>query len=491
MWRFVRVRPYSLLLLVSLLLVALVLASCRPGMATLPDAAEDSLPGLTDADFADPLGIYAVALKYSALKNNPSGEPPRGSLSSRGGNKGTPVPTATAATPAQTPTRVPTTAPASTPTQVPTAVPTRTPTQAPTAVPTSTPTQVPAVIPAAPTATPVPPTATPVPPTATPVPPTATPRPATGGPIYWGTYISGVPWEMNKLAQFESWTRKGVSIVHWGQPWMQGGKYQSFGTSLYETVRQHGSIPMVNWGSWNLGSGINQADFQLADIYGGRHDAYIRDWATAAKNWGKPMFLRFNHEMNGWWYPWSEQVNGNAAGDYIKAWRHVHDIFASVGANNVKWVWAANIVGPQTTPLNAMYPGDAYVDWVAIDGYNWAADRGDPWMSFTQVMKPTYDALGSLAPAKPVMVAETGTSEDGGPQGKPASKAAWIKSALTTEIPNNFPRIKALVWFNWNDNDPILDWPIETSQASIDAFAAGIASPYYAGNNFAGITTLP
>ena len=31
--------------------------------------------------------------------------------------------------------------------------------------------------------------------------------------------------------------------------------------------------------------------------------------------------------MNGWWWPWSEQLNGNNPGEFVAAWRHVHDIF--------------------------------------------------------------------------------------------------------------------------------------------------------------------
>jgi beta-mannanase len=41
----------------------------------------------------------------------------------------------------------------------------------------------------------------------------------------------------------------------------------------------------------------------------------------------KPFYLRFAHEMNGKWQPWSPGVNGNTAARYVIAWRHVHHIF--------------------------------------------------------------------------------------------------------------------------------------------------------------------
>ena len=68
----------------------------------------------------------------------------------------------------------------------------------------------------------------------------------------------------------------------------------------------------------------------------------------------------------------SEQANGNRPGEYVAAWRHVHDIFTSVGANDVTWVWCPNVdPDHKMQSLGSLYPGDAYVDWTCLDGYNW------------------------------------------------------------------------------------------------------------------------
>jgi hypothetical protein len=315
---------------------------------------------------------------------------------------------------------------------------------------------------------------------------------AAPSPIYWGVLINGVPFDMQKLQTFEHTTGKSVSIIHWGQPWVMNNVAQTFPSAAFDKVRTHGSIPMLNWGSWHLGYNLNQPYYQLHDIYEGVHDGYIRRWATDAKAWGHPFFLRFNHEMNGWWYPWSEQTNGNQPGDYVKAWRHVHDIFTQVGATNVTWVWCVNIIGdPNSTPINSLYPGDKFVDWVAIDGYNTGTDRNGEWRTLSEVLKDTYDSLTTLYPTKPLMIAEFASSEDGGPLGRPDSKAAWIRDAFTTELPLMFPKVKAVVWFNWNVEEPGIDWPIESSTASIQSFATAIRSRYYATNSFAGLNTSP
>jgi hypothetical protein len=80
------------------------------------------------------------------------------------------------------------------------------------------------------------------------------------------------------------------------------------------------------------------------------------------------------------------------------------------------------------------------------------------------------------------MIGETASTEDGG------SKAAWITDAITTQVPQWFPRIRAFLWFNWNDRGR--KWPIETSSAAQEAFASAIASPYYAPNEFSWPTPL-
>jgi beta-mannanase len=277
-----------------------------------------------------------------------------------------------------------------------------------------------------------------------------------------------------------------VSILHWGQSWFADGVPQPFYWRNFDAVRARGAIPLIDWASWDSADGDkpDQPGFQLRDIIKGRYDAYIRSWATGAKDWGHPLFLRFDHEMNGSWYPWSELRNGNAAGQYVKAWQHVHDIFASVGATNVTWVWCPNTVYPGSIPLARLYPGSSYVDWVGLDVYNWGTNPVKPagWRSFSQVASATYQQLGQIAPSKPVMLAEVASSEMGG------SKAAWITDALR-QLPTRFSRIRAVVWFDWNAQR--MDWSIDSSKSARAAFARSISSPTYTSDSFRTLSSSP
>ena len=135
------------------------------------------------------------------------------------------------------------------------------------------------------------------------------------------------------------------------------------------------TIPVITWEPWaGLEHGTSQPDYALARIIAGDYDQYIARFATAVRNQKWPVALRFGHEMNGDWYPWSERKSGNHAGEYVRAWRHVHDIFTNLHADNAIWVWSPNIVRPvPSVQLKPLYPGDDYVDWVGMVGY--AADE--------------------------------------------------------------------------------------------------------------------
>jgi beta-mannanase len=202
----------------------------------------------------------------------------------------------------------------------------------------------------------------------------------------------------------------------------------------------------------------------LKSIANGSHDAFIKDFAKGAAAWGGRIYLRPMHEMNGSWYSWGRGVNGNTAADFVNAWRHMHDIFKAQGASNVKWVWSPNVrYGPEY-PLADLYPGSSYVDWVAMDGYNWGMDPhlGQPaWQSFGDIFGATYGQITKLAPGKPMLIAETASTENGG------NKAQWILKTFLNDVPK-YPAIRGVIWFNQADGPS--NFRINSSASSLAAF---------------------
>ena len=190
--------------------------------------------------------------------------------------------------------------------------------------------------------------------------------------------------------------------------------------------------------------------------------------------------------MNGSWFGWGAGANGNTAADYVAMWRHVHRVFESVGATNVTWVWCPNVDLDHLTPLASLYPGDKYVDWVGLDGYNWGtnpAGHHGGWETFKSVYRSTYDTIVKrIAPGKPVIVSEVGSTEHGG------SKAAWITAMLRVQLVKKFPKVAGVLWFDRRGGEADgMDWPIESSRAARRAFAIAIRKRAYTTNSYASL----
>ncbi|MGA8365048.1 MAG: glycosyl hydrolase, partial [Solirubrobacteraceae bacterium] len=214
---------------------------------------------------------------------------------------------------------------------------------------------------------------------------------------------------MSAVSQFEQRTGKGLSLLEFSSPFANCEtspcSFYTFPTSAMENIRNYGAIPFLTWGSQSTPSSLDEPNFQLSDVIRGRYDAYIRRFAEEVREWGHPFFLRFDPEMNGFWFPWSEGVNGNAPGTFVSAWRHVHNIFASVGATNATWTWCPNIdFTRKLIPLHSVYPGNAYVDWTCLDSFNWGATANSAgWRSFNQIFRSTYRRVLRIAPDKPMV----------------------------------------------------------------------------------------
>jgi beta-mannanase len=149
------------------------------------------------------------------------------------------------------------------------------------------------------------------------------------------------------------------------------------------------------------------------------------------------------HEMNGNWYPWSVDTNGNSARTFVAAWRHVHDLFTQAGATNVSWVWTINTftgLHESARRIGAFYPGDAYVDWVSMTGFNWGtSNTWNTWQGVDEIFRDAYRALVRFE--KPIMISEIGTVTTGG------DAARWTRRSLA-RLRDGYPRIKAIVWFD-------------------------------------------
>ena len=126
-------------------------------------------------------------------------------------------------------------------------------------------------------------------------------------------------------------------------------------------IHDHGSIPVV--ANWTLSSA-----YTIPQIAAGKADAVIDRYADF---WGSKDFVimvRLMHEFddpNAWGHSAVGQEQA-----WKTAWRRIVNRFKTRGADNVGFWWCPN-EGVRRDTIIKSYPGDAYVDWVGSDPYNW------------------------------------------------------------------------------------------------------------------------
>lgn len=207
-----------------------------------------------------------------------------------------------------------------------------------------------------------------------------------------------------------------------------------------EAIAMVGAIPEITWEPWDPRLEADQPKYTLAGL--SAYDDYVDAFARDCADYGEPVYLRFGHEMNSDWYPWSVMANGGSPQAFIDAYRRLHERFQTAGATNVRWVWCPNVVYRDRPELiAASYPGDDVVDVIAVDGYN----RGGS--SPQDVFAQTFDILNGISEAKPLWINETGCT--------PAdNKATWI-SELFAYLETT--RVDCLLWFELQ-TDITPDW---------------------------------
>jgi beta-mannanase len=208
---------------------------------------------------------------------------------------------------------------------------------------------------------------------------------------------------------------------------------------------------LVTWEPWYA---IDEEGIDYDALLAGDMDSYIRAFAGRLKEINKPVLLRFAHEMNGDWYPWSASKIG--AAKYILLYRHVKDIFDDIDADNVRWIFSINSENiPEENNYMDSYPGDEYVDFIGIDGYNWGNTKPwSRWMGFGDIFRKRYDEVTARF-GKPVIIGEFGSTSSGG------DKALWIRRAIA-DI-KKMKKIKAFVLFNV---DKETDWAFSADKES-------------------------
>lgn len=300
---------------------------------------------------------------------------------------------------------------------------------------------------------------------------------------YYGLYTAQSP---GNWAEYDEISQKVGTATN-----MDGyfqGFQEPFKASAVQRSWANGRLPMMTWETTPSLSGNDQTQipgYDNADIMGPAYSAYITKYAQDIVANGQPMVIRFDHEMNGSWYNWSESPKqNNAAKSYVAMWQYVHDVFQAQGANDyVIWDWSptridklGNEAYEQLPYLANYYPTDAYVDWVGMSGYYRDSTEAP---TFETTFAATLDQIRKIAKDKPIVLNEIGATETGGDISDP-QKVQWVTSLFDALADPANDDIIGFAYFNesattvTNGELTSNDWRIDSRAASLAAFVAGM-----------------
>jgi cellulose synthase (UDP-forming) len=256
--------------------------------------------------------------------------------------------------------------------------------------------------------------------------------------------------------------RQQLDIVSLYLPW--GDRREcDLPVGTLDSIYGQGSIPMITWEPWQtLFDGPERPATAEKEkkifqrIVRGDYDGFLDKFCKELKTLARPVFLRFAHEADNPFYPWSP-TGGNTALEFTAAWKYVHDYFSSKNVFNVIWVW-----NPwKATAVDDYFPGTAYVDWIGVTILNYGRKNPDSiWYAMHELYDP-FHKKAIFRSGLPVMIAEMGSLASEGRQ------LQWFKEAFNA-VKTNFPEIKGLVFFNTSSdkNSPLkgdtspLNWTI-------------------------------
>jgi len=202
------------------------------------------------------------------------------------------------------------------------------------------------------------------------------------------------------IGQFETWTENRGLSGHFAEA-------DEKGISTY----------IITWEPWERANydvapkaqGSYQPLWSNTTIENGVHDAYISNFAQSVRSAKAKVIIRFGHEMNGFWYPWSHDPDA-----FIQAWRRIYNIFQNEKAFNAEFNFSINpnLYQPKvqwSDDLLAYWPGDEYVDSLGLTMINFGGEKNYSVAQFEdrisylveEFKKPVVITEFSLPPQEP------------------------------------------------------------------------------------------
>ena len=337
-------------------------------------------------------------------------------------------------------------------------------------------------------------------------------EPAQG--VYFGVSLR---WDQDSLADFRSRLGHGpaVAVRFFCLPLCEG-EAETLEAFISQVALQKGTAMLT----FEPYQGLAAVTPEVADAIALQISAY--------NGAGVPIFLRFAHEMNGSWYPWSQ-----SPAEYRATYRMLAEAIRR-RAPMTALVWAPNYGGgypfhggtfeaqPGSTAFDELdtnddgmlnmaddmyapyYPGDDVVDWVGMSLYHWGSAY--PWREneipeagkFVAQLHGEYDGLNGddsavpdfyqdygITRGKPIAIPETAamynTEIDGADE--VVIKQTWWRQVFSDEIFTDHPQIKMINWFEVRKQESeiqnsIVNWGVTLAAETLLPFKQDLSTEF-------------
>jgi hypothetical protein len=257
---------------------------------------------------------------------------------------------------------------------------------------------------------------------------------------------------------------------------------EEFPTDYHEWLAATGRVPMISLNT----RGNNSYDW--ADVAATRPGdqlyGEIVEWAGRFRDYSVPFYFTFHHEPET-----SNNLGFGTNEEFIAAWRNVIEIFRSEGVDNAEflWIttsWAYGVAQTDRRYAPEWYPGDAWVDQLGADAYNWhdcANPNNTNWRPMAEVIEG-FRQFGSQHPDSSLVIPEYGTVED---SDFPNRKAEWFQDAQALFKQPGYEQFTAMLYFNAL-RAVGCEWAIDSSPQTLAAFRALGADVYYSATGIPG-----
>lgn len=272
-------------------------------------------------------------------------------------------------------------------------------------------------------------------------------------PPIFGVKYGNQGWDLQSVRALETWQGRSHEVLVLFTNWDRRRDVQdNLFVRQLPLIWQHGAVPLITWEPY---TGEKTPTDIVSRIANGEHDEYIADWGKRLREFlsgrdrrlgtddDRRAYLRLGHEMNGNWYPWGQRSPER----FIAMWKRVHTIFADLGLgpSHLQWMWCVTNSDHGPIAAEAYFPGEAFVDWVSVDGYNWGSStRTSKWQTPEEVLGPMVARLKAMT-TKPIALAEVASTSLTARGDDPAAKGAWITELFAWVRKNP---IRMVCWYN-------------------------------------------